>query len=354
MGFFTAFSFAAFAQTSGTWITTGNLNTPRAGHTATLLLNGQVLVVGGEDATGVVASAELYNPATGKWIATGSMSTPRINHSTTLLGNGDVLVAGGQNATGSLASAELYTPAIGEWRTTSSMSIPRTLHGAVLLQSGEVLVAAGNNTVSQTNTAELFDPSSDTWHGTGSMQSLHLFTLTLLQDGRALAVDDSGNVNSPGELYEPATGLWTLTGEMYYAHSGNSVALLGNGDVLAYGNHFACYAAQIYTPGTNTWNRTLGQCGTGISDGPVAALAMGKALLAGGSIIYSGHATQVSRAYLYDPSTNGWVVTGFLNQARASHTLTRLPNGQALAAGGFEKNSSATTIFLATAELYTP
>lgn len=57
----------AFAQASGAWTLTGGLNTPREGHTATLLPNGQVLVAGGEGATGVLASAELYNPATRHW-----------------------------------------------------------------------------------------------------------------------------------------------------------------------------------------------------------------------------------------------------------------------------------------------
>jgi N-acetylneuraminic acid mutarotase len=287
------------------------------------------------------------------WTSAGSMSTPRIGHSATLLGNGDVLVAGGDNGTGLLASAELYNPATGQWKTTGSMSIPRTSHGATLLLNGEVLVAAGSNS-GTSNTAELYDPSKGTWHRTGTMQSDHLFSLALLQDGRALAVDDSGTVNSPGELYDPSSGQWSLTGPLYYAHSSSSIALLANGEVLAYGNHFACYAAQIYNPAANTWARTIGQCGTGISFGPLALLATGKVLLAGGSIIYSGKATVVSNADLYDPSTNGWLATGRLNQARISHTLTRLSNSQALAAGGSSKDSSGATIFLTSAELYAP
>lgn len=346
----------AAAQASGTWTVTGSLNTARADHTATLLPNGQVLVAGGENSAGILSSAELYYPSTGRWTETGSIATPRIGHQATLLPNGQVLVSGGNNTTGALASAELYNNSTGEWTTTGSMTIPRTMHGATLLLSGQVLVAAGNNTVANStgNTAELYNPFTGTWQATGSMQGSHSFTLVLLPDGRALAVDGSGLVNSPGELYNPSTGQWTLTGAMYYAHSGGAAVLVPNGDVLAYGNHFACYAAQVFNPSTNTWARTSGQCGTGISFGPLALLATGKALLAGGTIVYSGKANDVARANLYDSSTNTWQFNGLLNQARTAHTLTRLANGQALAAGGFVKVGTGAATFLTSAELYTP
>jgi hypothetical protein len=344
----------ATAQTSGTWTRTGSLSIPRAGHTATLLPNGQLLVAGGENATGFLNSAELYNPSTGQWMMTGSMITPRINHRAILLQNGEVLVCGGDNATGSLASAELYNFSTGQWRSSGSMTIPRTLHGATLLHNGQVLVAGGNNSVgSSGNTTELYDPANGAWRASGSMQNFHIFTLTLLQDGRALAVDDAGQTGAPGELYDPSTGQWTLTAGMYYAHSGDAVTLLPNGDALAYGNHFPCYGGQFFNPTTNTWSRTMGQCYTGISVGPLTLLGNGKALLAGGSIIYSGKSSPVSHANLYDPSSNNWVSTGMLNQARSAHTLTRLLNGQALAAAGFAKNNGNIT-FLTSVELYTP
>ena len=347
----------ASGQASGTWAVTGSLNTPRAGHTATLLPNGQVLVSGGENATGFLAGAELYNPSTGQWTVTGDMAAPRINHQATLLPNGRVLVSGGNNTTGALASAELYNPSTGQWTTTGSMTIPRSMHGATLLFNGQVLVAAGNNTVASStgNTAELYNPSTGTWQATGSMQSSHSFTLTLLPDARALAVDDSGTVNSRSELYDPSTGQWTLTGIMYYAHSSDAAALLPNGDVLAYGNHFACYAAQYFNPSANTWSRTLGQCGTGISFGPLALLATGKVLLAGGTIVYSGRASSVTHADLYDSSINTWGATGALNQDRASHTLTRLLSGRVLAAGGgVVQGPGGPATFLTSAELYAP
>jgi hypothetical protein len=283
------------------------------------------------------------------------MTTPRINHRATLLPNGQVLVSGGDNTTGVLASAELYNPSTGRWITTGSMTIPRTLHGATLLLNGQVLVAAGNNTVGSTgNTAEMYNPSTGVWRATGSIQSFHPFMLTLLLDGRALAVDDSGSTGAPGELYNPSTGQWALTAGMYYAHSGDAAVLLSNGDVLAYGNHFACYAGQFFNPNANTWSRTTGQCQTGISVGPLTLLGTARVLLAGGSIIYSGKSTSVAHADLYDPSTNSWLGTGALNQARAAHTVTRLLNGQALAVGGFTNIAGGPATFLTSVELYAP
>jgi len=60
---------------SGTFAKTGNMNVARISHTATLLLNGGVLVAGGNG-----SSAELYNPATGSRTLTGSMTTARDLH----------------------------------------------------------------------------------------------------------------------------------------------------------------------------------------------------------------------------------------------------------------------------------
>src|SRR5438093_516162 len=77
---------------------TGSLNTARYLHTATLLLNGNVLVAGGFGMAGNLASVELYDPASGTWTDTGSLATGRDAHTATLLPSGKVLVAGGYNS----------------------------------------------------------------------------------------------------------------------------------------------------------------------------------------------------------------------------------------------------------------
>src|ERR1700751_2067361 len=107
---FLATSVCVHAQT---WSFTGSMLQERIYLTATLLPNGQVLIVGGyHRGTGGIAQAQLYNPNTGTFSATGSLTTGRYSATATLLNNGKVLIAGGQNP-GPLASAELYDPAAG-------------------------------------------------------------------------------------------------------------------------------------------------------------------------------------------------------------------------------------------------
>ena len=96
------------SDVNASWTSTGELNIGRYDHTATLLPDGKVLVAGGrgsETCFKPTSSAELYDPVSSTWSPTGSLNTARAGHTATLLQNGLVLVAGGY-ADGYLNSAE--------------------------------------------------------------------------------------------------------------------------------------------------------------------------------------------------------------------------------------------------------
>jgi hypothetical protein len=69
------------------------------------------LVTGGYNpADGVLASAELYDPASNVWSSDGAMAFARSGQTATLLSSGKVLVAAGYSS-GYLSSAEIYDAA---------------------------------------------------------------------------------------------------------------------------------------------------------------------------------------------------------------------------------------------------
>ena len=118
------------------WVMTGALTVPRKEHTATLLPNGKVLAVGGQNGSTYLSSAELYNPTTG---TTHTVPVDGAGAPATLLQSGKVLVAGGEGSGGILGQAyESGNRNVvcdrNHWR--------RALHTATLLPNGKVLVVA--------------------------------------------------------------------------------------------------------------------------------------------------------------------------------------------------------------------
>ena len=147
---------------TGTFALTGLLFTARSFHTATRLPDGRVLVTGGHDAGADTlnhASVEIYDPLAGTWSPAAAMEFRRGRHTATLLPNGDVLVVGGaQVGSGTTVnpSAEIYHPATNSWRTVTSMAQARVGQAAALLPSGEVLVVGGFDGANYLRTSEIF------------------------------------------------------------------------------------------------------------------------------------------------------------------------------------------------------
>lgn len=176
-----------------------HLNSLRSGHTATQLLDGQVLIVGGADGTQAAQgnteafdprAVDLFDPATGVFTSLAdALNIPRVDHTATLLPDGKVLILGGSNAAGTLASAEMYDPASGQFTLlANTMTSPRSGHTATLLSDGKVLIAGGKNASGLLSSMELFDPSNQTFtaYNSNLLKARFNHTATLLPMGEIL------------------------------------------------------------------------------------------------------------------------------------------------------------------------
>jgi hypothetical protein len=204
---------------TGAFTATGSMAAGRASHTATLLKDGRVLIAGGTNSIGL-ASAEIYDPATGKFKVTGSMTTARQDHAAARLPDGRVLIVGGTangvvGPFGVLASAEIYDPATGKFTATGSMSTPRQGPTATLLFEGTVMVTGGRDQNSNfLSSAEEYDPATGQFVGRGGGYGPNVkWRIALLL----------------GDGFQLLTIVWTAPGAMAATYDGGDFTFHGAG-----------------------------------------------------------------------------------------------------------------------------
>jgi N-acetylneuraminic acid mutarotase len=420
-----------FAADGSTWTDAGSVGTPRGGHTATLLRDGSVLVTGGmptESSGAAIAATERYMPATQSWVPTASLLTGRRHHTATLLGDGRVLVVGGQSLVGTaLATSEIfdpvtnvatpaasmpaprqhhsasltpdgrvvvvggsgsdgmplgevivYDPANDAWQPLATLATPRQQHGATWLPNGELLLTGGRTTggaptgaverlavrdrgslagtgsapgvqgnvtrstilpsgrvlmlTDGSQTGRIFDPASGEWSATGPMSAPRsLATLTLLPSGQVLVAGGS-NLDT-AERYDEATNEWTPVASMSMVHRAHQAVLLRSGRVLVISGFNNVTGevpvAEIYDPASDTWTLAAPPL-VPRHYASATLLHDGRVLLAGG--FTAGGVT--NHAELFDPVANTWTATGAMTHPRNGHMAALLHDGQVLVAGG--------------------
>lgn len=274
------------------WTTAGTI-TGRYGHGygATMF---RVLVGGGRGASGLVATAELWEEGTTTWTSI-PLKVPREQHTVTAC-EGQVILAGGSDGTSPLSSVEAFSA--GSMTLKRSLTIARSRHSAVYIgcdASAYLLVVGGAGSSGLLASAELG------------------VKLTL----------DAGNWIS-------AAGLPAARASMA------AVALSGNRAFVVGGECApklpgVCAEAWIYDLATNTWT-AAGAMSAPRMDHAAAVLASGQILVAGGRMSSGG--ASFTNVDLFDPTTKTWTARKAMTQPRASFLLAEIAPGRVLAAGG--------------------
>ena len=114
-GTLTLSSTEIYGPSSGAFTPAGSLFTGRNAHAATVLPSGKVLVSGGESQAGYLNSGEIFDPTSGTFVMPGILGTlhypgPGVSHTAVLMGNGQVLIVGGFFRDLPLLGAELFLP----------------------------------------------------------------------------------------------------------------------------------------------------------------------------------------------------------------------------------------------------
>jgi hypothetical protein len=154
------------------------------------LTDGRVLVVGGlRERNRASLSAELYDPATRTFTMTGAMRYARCKHSAALLKDGRVMVIGGSpncEKQHRIALTEIYDPLTGRFSDGPSLLNPRykIVGATTVMPTGEVLVVGDGNDV------EVWTPGIPAFVKAGGSigHRLAFSTATPLAEGKVLVL----------------------------------------------------------------------------------------------------------------------------------------------------------------------
>ncbi len=343
---------------------------PRVRHTATRLLNGKVLLVGGSQADDAhLAQVEIFDPSAGITTLVSPLHTPRHDHSATLLLDGRVLVVGGYNVSQQwLRDAEIYDPVADTWTVIPPIYPHGTSHTATLLEDGRVLVVGGCiGSGICTERVEIFDSRTESWREAAALDyDRGGHTAILLKDGRVLVAGGSSatsGVTMGGDalLYDPHTNSWKPTGPMIESPNLAESVRLTDGRVLLAGGirngmqiPQVLAAAQIYNPASNQWSAAPSLADARYTY-TLILLPNNRVLAVGGTrdweSVWNGNSF-VDSIEVYDPSANNWNTIGRLPQPAAFTASSLLTNGRLWITGGRTGPSGST--YLSSSWFITP
>lgn len=205
------------------------------------LRDGRVLIVGAKDASDKpIGNAEIFDPARGEWIPAGRLSAPRSEHTATVLADGRVLVVGGSKEQtswwhmGILSSVEVFDPAKLAWRRTRSMlGSGQSDRPPAALKCSIPALKPGCRRVTATPRHPYFDRRPFSRSNLGQGRYGH--TATVLDDGRPLLI--GGGPSLKPIVFDPKARRWSFAGAMAVPRSFHSAILLPDRRVVVVGGY---------------------------------------------------------------------------------------------------------------------
>lgn len=228
----TVASASLFHPSDGAFEAVGSLAEPRAGMIIAPLPGGRILVASGCTSSTCTTRVEAYDPALRAFTTLSPLRVARGRATASVLPDGRILVAGGCSdmaCSGVVAAAELYDPALDRWIALPSLSTPRAGHYAAALLDGRVLVGGGCSTQTCApvlRSAEIFDPARMAFDPVSDMGAARVGAVALLlPDGSVMisqGCEDRGVCDLTNELWEPSVGAFrpmasAITGRAFHA-----------------------------------------------------------------------------------------------------------------------------------------
>jgi len=340
------------SRTPGELREAGSLRARRASHTSTVLPDGRVLVVGGFekglDGYSQIyhGTAELFDPRNGGFVSVASRAVARAGHTATALPDGRVLLVGGWTPEGRTAAVEIFDPSSASFRRTADLSAPRAGHTATALEDGRVLVAGGETEKGPPIEAEIFDPGTGRFLPAARLREARIgHTATLVSDGRVLIAGGrkpgatGGVVLASTEIYDPARAAFVSGPALAVARYKHAAARLSDGRVLIVGGsderdwNGMLASAEILDSGASRRETAGALLSKRFKlSGTAVSLRNGLVLIAGGSEVLE----------VFDPRSGRFASAGSFPTPLYYATATVLGDGRVLIVGGYDRRPQAT------------
>lgn len=236
-----------FDYTNNTCTAAPDLALARAMHTATLLADGRLLIVGGatgdltdQQSLDLPRKTELFSSFSNRWESSAPLLQGRYGHTATLLEDGRVLVVGGWNH-GYLTSCELYDPVCDSWVPAPPIPIGRAFHTATPLTGNKVIITGGQGESGDRNDAVIFDANTNSWQSAGTLAGGRYGHLSVISsDGRIVVVggrNSSGTTLATAEVYDVIRNSWETIQSIPLSFRDNAACALPDGSILLAGGY---------------------------------------------------------------------------------------------------------------------